>query len=136
MPAVRLLVALGPSGRPVYENVPAEPEDGRWRLVASPGLAMGAAAGDLLDVRDDRSFDVVDRGGNVAVHVSAPPGVDAEVDRLRGTFEELGGWCDGKAWTRDRSTLTVFTIPVRAGFAAIESALAAYRDRVPGGEWY
>ncbi|HEV8556113.1 MAG TPA: DUF4265 domain-containing protein [Actinophytocola sp.] len=136
MPTVRLLVAIGPSGRPVHEDVLAEPEGRRWRLAASPGLAMGAAAGDLLRVHDDNSFEVVERGGNIAVHVSAPSTADAEVDRLKGTLESLGGWCDGKGWTRDRSSLTVFTIPFRAGFAAIESALNAYLGRVPAGEWY
>jgi hypothetical protein len=136
MTTVRLLVQIGRSGRPVHEDVPAEPEGRRWRLLASPGLAMGAAAGDLLEVRDDQSFEVVERGGNVAVHVSAPPGADADVDRLKGEIEGLGGWSDGKGWTRDRSTLTVFTIPFRAGFPAIESTLNTYRKRVPTGEWY
>lgn len=136
MTNVRLLVQLGPSGQPVHEDVPAEQEGGRWRLLASPGLAMGAAAGDLLDVRGDRSFDVVERGGNIAVHVSAPPGKDADVNRLKGTIEGLGGWRDGTGWTRDRSSLTVFTIPFKAGFAAIESVLNAYRADLPAGEWY
>ena len=136
MPTVRLLVQLGPSGRPVHEDVPAEPEGDRWRLLASPGLAMGTAAGDLLEVREDHSFEVVERGGNIAVHVSAPPNADADVDRLKGTIEDLGGWSDGKSWTRDRSTLTVFTIPLKAGFTAIEATLKAYLDHVPRGEWY
>jgi hypothetical protein len=136
MPTVRLLVAIGPSGRPVHEDVLAKPEGPRWRLAASPGLAMGTAAADLLEVRDDGTFDVVERGGNIAVHVSAPPGADAEVDRLKETIESLGGWSDGKGWTRDRSSLTVFTVPFSAGFAAIEAALGAYLKRVPSGEWY
>jgi hypothetical protein len=48
---VRLLVATGPSGRPVVEDVPArELGGGRWQLLGSPGLARGAAAGDTLVV--------------------------------------------------------------------------------------
>ena len=136
MPTVRLLVAFGPSGRPVHEDVPAKPEGRRWRLLASPGLAMGAAAGDVVVVRDDHSFEVIERAGNIAVHVSAPPGAEDEVARLHATIEGLGGWCDGNGSTRNRSTLTVFTIPHQVGFAAIESVLNTYRSRVSDGEWY
>ena len=47
------------------------------------------------------------------------------------------GWSDGVGWTRDKSSsLTVFTIPFRAGFAAIEAAMNRYRSAVPRGEWY
>jgi hypothetical protein len=134
---VRLLVTTGPSGRPVHEDVPARREGERWRLTASPGLAVGAAAGDLLDVEADHSFQVVERGRNVAVHVGAPASDRAALARLRSQLEQLGGWCDGVGWTRDRTnSLSVFTIPVRVGFPAIESALNDYQRDVPGREWY
>lgn len=98
---------------------------------------MGAAAGDLLEVGDDHSFEVVERGGNIAVHVGAPAGAQAQLDRLKGDLERLGGWCDGTGWTRDRdSSLTVFTVPHRAGFTSIEAACNRYQQAAPGGEWY
>ena len=97
----------------------------------------GTAAGDLLDVGPDHSFDVVERGRNVAVHVSAPAAARAPLARLKDRLEQLGGWCDGIGWTRDRSSsLSVFTVPVGAGFPAIEQAMADYRAAVPAGEWY
>jgi len=136
---VRLLVQQGSSGRPVLEEVPAAREGDLWRLTASPGLALGAAAGDLLRVGDDHAFDVLERGRNIAVHVSAPAAGPArtELARLRATLESLGGWCDGVGWTRDRaSSLSVFTVPLAASFARIEAALNAYTKAVPAGEWY
>jgi hypothetical protein len=134
---VRLLVQIGPSGRPVHEDVPAVREGAGWRLSASPGLAMGAAAGDLLRVGPDHSFEVVERGRNIAVHVSAPASAGADLARLKAELESLGGWSDGVGWTRDKSSsLTVFTIPFKAGFASVEAALTRYRSAVPAGEWY
>ena len=34
------------------------------------------------------------------------------------------------------ASLSVFTVPVAAGFPAIEQAMAEYRAAVPAGEWY
>src|SRR5262245_43464150 len=99
---VRLLVETGPSGRPVHEDVPAAREGGDWRLKASPGLAMGTAAGDLLRVGQDHAFDVLERGRNIAVHVSAPATARSELAALKNKLESMGGWCDGVGWTRDR----------------------------------
>lgn len=137
METVRLLVETGPSGRPVHEDVPAAREGDNWRLRASPGLAMGAAAGDLVRVAPDHSFDVLERGRNIAVHVSAPAAARRELDALKSRLESLGGWCDGVGWTRDRaSSLSVFTVPFRAGFGPVEAALGEYARAVPKGEWY
>ncbi|MBE1461641.1 DUF4265 domain-containing protein [Kibdelosporangium phytohabitans] len=137
MTTVRILVEIGLSGQPVHEDVPAVQEGAQWRLTASPGLAMGAAAGDLLRVGPDGSFDVTERGGNIAVHVSAPASARGELNRLRADVEMLGGNCDGVGWTRNRtSSLSVFTLPLAAGFAHIEAAMNRYVSAVPAGEWY
>lgn len=137
MSTVRLLVEIGRSGRPVHEDVPAEQEGDRWRLLASPGLVMGTAAGDLLEVYENRDFDVVERGQNIAIHVTTPAGAAAELDELKARIEAMGGWCDGLGWTRDRTaSLSVFTIPFHVGFEAIEEACDEYEHAVPTGEWY
>ncbi len=65
-----LLVDISPSGEPVYEQVTAEAlADGRFRLLASPGLVLGTAAGDIIEVADDGTPMVVERGGNVATRI-------------------------------------------------------------------
>lgn len=135
---VRLFVAAGPSGRPVFEDVPAQQQSpGVWTLRATPGLATGAAAGDKVKVGADGTFEVLSRAGNVALHVSAPAGEQAALDRLTQQLERIGGWLDGRSWTRDGgSSFSVFTVPVQAGFPSIEGALGEFVAAVPKGEWY
>jgi len=135
---VRLLVEDGPSTRPVYEDVPARATpDGTWILDVSPGLALGTAAGDVVEVGSDGAFRVVIRGGNIAVHVSTPASGNQQRDALTETIGTLGGWLDARGWTRDgANSLSVYTIPVAAGFPAIEQALTAFADETPGGHWY
>jgi Domain of unknown function (DUF4265) len=136
--AVRLLVAPRPSARPVYEDVSARPTaNGGWVLGTSPGLALGAAAGDVVEVDRDGAFRVISRGGNVAVHVGAPAAANSQRDALTEAIRALGGWLDGRGWTRDgASSLSVYTIPVSAGFPAILEVLAAFSSAAPGSEWY
>lgn len=134
---VRLLVATGPSGRPVVEDVPARDlGGGRWRLLGTPGLARGTAAGDTLRVAGDGSFTVTERGGNVAVQVSAPAGAEERLGELTERVKALGGRLDSRGATRDgRFTFSAYTVPVTAGFPAIEAAFQAYARAVPDGEW-
>src|SRR5262249_60130091 len=106
---------IGRWGRPVHEDVPAEQVGSKWRLLASPGLVMGTAAGDLLEVYENRDFEVVERGQSIAVHVTTPANAATELDQLKTKLERMGGWCDGIGWTRDRTrALSGFTIPYHA----------------------
>jgi hypothetical protein len=127
--AVTLLVDISPSGEPVYEQVTAEAlPDGRFRLLASPGLALGTAAGDVIEVADDGTPLVVERGGNLALQVFAP---DVVADALGLLLRPLGGRLDG----RIPDTLSVFTLPGDTGFAKIEHLLDAVVARHPDVEW-
>nr|HEX4318788.1 DUF4265 domain-containing protein [Kofleriaceae bacterium] len=113
---IRLYAGVSPNGRPAYEHVLATPLEGRHhRIEKSPGLVLGIAAGDELDVREDSTFTVVKRAGNVCVQLF----VTDNADRIRATVEagvvRLGGWLDGAA-TRE----LVFTFPLAVGLAAIE----------------
>jgi hypothetical protein len=135
---VRLLAGKGPSGRPVFEAVPAsQTAPDTWTLTASPGMAMGAAAGDVIRVRPDGAFDVLTRAGNIAVHAAGPTAAAEQFDRLVQSVEALGGRLDGRGYTKDStSSMAVFTIPYRAGFTAVEAAFNEYVSNVQGGEWY
>lgn len=101
---------------------------GLHRLVTTPGVALGLAAGDTVTVSKDGAARVVRRGGNVALHLYGPHDVadlvTPEVER------QLLGTMDGRA-----RNLTVYTVPVSLGFAAIESMLDRFvkvhpRDQV------
>lgn len=129
---IEVVAGYRSDGTPVLERLPARRAGpGRYVLTGSPGLAQGAAAGDVVEILDDRSFRVISRGGNLAVQVLGNGFDDAAFDELESAVTALGGWLDGG---HDR--VRVFTIPVSAGFAAVESALDAYVLRGDGAEWY
>ena len=82
-------------------------------------------------MRDNGSFEVVVRGGNLAIQVYAPAFDPEAVDHLAARVGELDGRLDGG---QDR--LRVFTVPVRAGFPAVESLFDDFVARTPEAEWY
>jgi hypothetical protein len=130
--AIRIAAGRNSQGGPVLEEIPAvETAPGRYVLASSPGLAQGAAAGDTIALHDDGTFDVVERGGNLAVQLLARHFDERAVAELVADVEGLGGRLDGG---HDR--LRVFTVPVAAGFGRVEDVFNAYATRHPGAEWY
>jgi len=118
------------SREPVLEEILVTREGReRYRVEASPGLLLGLARGDLIEVDpEERSFVVLEPGGNVAGHVYGPHDVAAQVPEA---VHALGGSLDGR--TKD---LTVFTLPVTVGFPAIESVFADLAPTDERIEWY
>ena len=102
----------------------------RFKVVQSPGLVLGIAAGDVIEVSGDR-FKIVTRGQNVAIQVFAREGLDELEQRLTSSLSKLGGWLDGRA-----ALQLVYTVPVSAGFPAIEQALRQTVAQYKGAEWY
>ncbi len=132
METIQILAATSSSGSPVYEEAVVEDAgEGRFRLMQSPGLALGVAAGDVFELFDDCRYHVVSRGGNVCIQVylkeENPDIAPALMERLG----SLGGRLDGRA-----KGLLVFTVGVSIGFPAIERALRATVDEFPKIEWY
>lgn len=128
---VNLNLGPGPSGRPVFEEVLVEARGrDRYLLVASPGLALGVAAGDEIEVDESGRFRVLTRGGNLCVQVFRKEHID-EVDRFASTrIMQLHGRLDGRS-----AKQVVYTIPVSAGFPAIERILADVMATYPDVEW-
>ena len=70
---VELFVDRTSDGKPFYEEVPVEPiGPDRFRVLASPGLLDGLAAGDVFERRADGRFEVIERSGNLAVQIWYP----------------------------------------------------------------
>ena len=93
---------------------------------------QGVAGGDDIRVlNDDGKFEVVRRGGNLAIQVFANDPVEPLRDELAQQVAKLDGVLDGAI-----EYGLVFTIPVAAGFQAIESVFNAWVDQHPGWEWY
>ncbi|MBX3442483.1 MAG: DUF4265 domain-containing protein [Planctomyces sp.] len=120
-------------GQPLHEPVHAEAiGPGRYRLLYSPGLVQGIAAGDEFRLTDDTgAFEVTRRSGNLAVQVFANEPVAPYVAELAACISRLGGSLDGKI----ERGLT-FSIPVAIGFAAVEDFFTRWADGHEGWEWY
>ncbi|MDP3157922.1 MAG: DUF4265 domain-containing protein [Archangium sp.] len=127
---VLLFAGSRKNGSPVQEEVVLERLGGdRFRVVQSPGLVLGIAAGDVITVDGDRPTVVV-RGGNLCVQIFSIADIariePVATERLRG----LGGYLDGSAEKE-----LVFTLPLTAGWQNIERVLNEVVAQFPGAEW-
>lgn len=109
-------------------------QPGRVRLDATPGLAVGCAAGDVVEVGRQGEFVVIARGGNLGIQVLAPAAAAHDFSPLASRVSELGGYLDGGRDTQ-AGTIRVFTVPVAAGFAAVEDAFESFCRAHPGVTW-
>jgi Domain of unknown function (DUF4265) len=133
-PTVDLRVGEKQSGEAVHEEVPVAPLGSRrYRLLTSPTLALGAAAGDEIEVDAKGVYSVVRRGSNVAVHVEATEELDD--GELVRQVNELGGVLDGRAEAPPNAFIATFTIPVQAGFAAIERVFERFAADNAAASW-
>ena len=129
---VALLAGQKSSGEPVLEQVPAEHLGGsRYRLAATPGLALGCAEADVVSVADDGSFEVEERGGNLGVLFYGPHLCDV-LEPLRMAFKMVGGRTEAP----DDASLVVATVPVSAGFESVERAIRQGLFNSVGVEWF
>ena len=121
------------------DEVLAEPIDQeRYRVLRTPPLTLEIAAGDTIQVTDRSRgrFEVLDRGGNLGVQLflaaagpDAAPAIDVE---LTPAVVGLGGRLDDRVEDR----IVVYTVPVTAGFDAVQTVLNEFVGRHPGAEWY
>jgi hypothetical protein len=128
-----LLLVEMVNGRPVKEPVHVRDlGGGRFGMLYSPGLVQGMAAGDEFRLLDDEGrFEVLSRAGNLAVQIFSEQPVATVRDELVRRVAELRGWLDGAI---ERGL--VFTIPVAAGFAAVEAVFNGWVAEHAGWEWY
>ena len=120
-------------GSPFLEEVLVEELGrGRYRLVKSPGLVPGLAAGDEIELTPagPRDHTTVQRAGNVAVQFISRHDLDTCATTLTPRIERIGGWLDGRA-----ESLLVFTVPVAAGFGKIEEVMRQGMEQFPNSEW-
>ncbi len=104
--------------------------NGQLRIASSPGMVLGLAADDIIeaDIISPDGYKLIKRGRNVAVHVFCEEENRNEIQSsLDITIGQIGGVLDG---TMGKTGLC-YTIPVAAGFTAIEGALS----RVVRDDW-
>ena len=130
---INLVVETNPDGTPFYESVLVEPRGaGRYLVLASPGLLEGFAAGDEIELAPAESsgYRIIKRGGNVCVQFFLGPDPSRPAGELEPQIIALGGRMDGQT-----PGLLVFTIPVSAGFPAIERVFYDAEKRYSGCGW-
>ena len=103
-----------------------------YRVLYSPGLVEGIAAGDSIRV-EGIDFEVIARGGNIAIKVTGgQEGLsDAVVEFLRESLGALGGRLDGRV-----RSAAVWSVPDAAGFGAIEQILGRVCNLEPDVVWW
>jgi hypothetical protein len=130
---ISLRIQDAPDGAARHERLPVvDLGDGRYRLINSPGMVLGAAGGDEIQLGDDGDFEVLTRGGNVAVHVFLDAlDDDGEVRaRLASSLGTLDGYLDG-----DAGSAVVYTVPEIAGVSAIVGILESITADFPAAVW-
>lgn len=133
-------VAVKGSATSGVELVPAQSlGDNNWLLLTSPLYALQLAAGDTIKITDHETgkFEIVARSGNVAIQFYLP---EDETDNANATANvvkkltpeviALAGRLDGQT-----AGLIVFTIPITAGFAAIEKIFDRAASEFSGSQW-
>lgn len=126
---MKVLAGKDSSGDPLFDQVLVDDlGQGRFKIVTTPILVPGVAAGDTVSFgKDGVTFKVLARGNNLAVHFYGGTEVMGDIsERITG----IGGILHGQ-----QGDLAVFTVPVRSGFPVIESALDAICAYHPGVEW-
>ncbi|MET8965125.1 DUF4265 domain-containing protein [Streptomyces sp. NPDC004074] len=121
---VALRAGFATSGKPVFETLPARalgPDT--YELTGSPGMVEGCAAGDLLKIDVDGLFQIERRGPNLCIQAFGEPPFAAEsLEPLISAFAALGGLVETPA---DRRFIVV-TVPVTAGFPAVEAVMETW----------
>jgi hypothetical protein len=120
-------------GQPLKEPVHVEVVGhGIFRLRYSPGFVQGIAAGDEFRLlTDDGAFEVTQRSGNLSVQVFSTVPVAPHKAELAQRVARLGGTLDGAI----ERGLT-FTVPLSAGFPAVEAVFNGWVAEHPQWEWY
>ena len=117
---IELFAGLQPNGQPAVQRISVKVlDDDSCELVRSPAFVKGIASGDLVKLnKEDQSFELIKRAGNLAIRVFARQDIRQLADDLTAQLEKLGAELD-----LETDRLLVYTIHVSCGFSAIENIL-------------
>lgn len=129
---MHVLLRIGErNGKPEFEPIHVDLIEGnRYRVLFSPGLAYGLAAQDEIEPDDEGRYEVVARGGNLAVRVLSSNGVTALEPALTEQVAQIGGRLDGRV----RNGLA-YTIPAKTGRETIGQLFGNLKRETPGVLW-
>ena len=129
---MHVLLRIGEcNGKPDFEPVHVDQIEGeRYRVLFSPGLAYGVAAGDEIKLDQDGRYEVIARGGNFAVRLLCARGVSSIEQELTEQVVNIGGRLDGQV----RNGLA-YTIPAQVGRDVIGQLFAKAKRETPETVW-
>ena len=129
---MHVLLRIGErNGKPEFEPIHVDLLDGnRYRVLFSPGLAYGLAAEDEIELDDDGRYNVVARGGNLAVRVLLSNGTCSIEPLITERVAQISGRLDGQV----RNALA-YTIPAKTGRKVIGQLFSKLERDSPGILW-
>ncbi|GKT02175.1 DUF4265 domain-containing protein [Acidovorax sp. SUPP3434] len=109
---IKILAGHNKNG-PVHEELPAMPlDDGSYRLLASPGLALGLAKNDLISLNEEGKARLLKHGGNFCIQIYLENLDEAKISRITElVHSKLAGSIDGTG-----GGALAFSIPISNGF--------------------
>lgn len=127
---INLPAAKNKFGKTVYEEVLVDDiGDYHYKIIATPGLVLGIAAGDEILFHENKpEFTVVKRGGNIAIQLH---GDNCIVDKYLDELSLLTHHIDGRA-----EDITVLTVSIKFGFIKIQEILNLFCTKHPEISWY
>ncbi|ROR99073.1 uncharacterized protein DUF4265 [Sinobacterium caligoides] len=104
--------------------------DGRVEMLHSPGFVKGAARGDTLKFTKE-GFEVEERAGLVAIQIYLRDDIEKIEPKLSAEIKTMDG-------CRDICTerMLVYSVPVEAGFAAIEGVMKEVAEQYAQLQWF
>ncbi|MDK8180097.1 DUF4265 domain-containing protein [Paenibacillus sp. UMB4589-SE434] len=117
----------------VLEELPAEYlSDQKFKLCASPGLALGLAKGDTIKLHPNGDFELIEHGGNFCVQIYKEQPIKEILEAAEIIVkQELAGSLDGF-----HNGSLAFTAPISNGFHATNHVFNKIRDLLESEYYY
>lgn len=131
---IRVFVGPSSSGHPVFEELLAMSlDESIYRLLSSPGLALGLARDDIIKLDEESGiYSVVSHGGNLCIQMYSDKAMSSCGDELiKLVVNELGGSLDGRT-----AKQLIFSVEYLKGFSNIERIFNSFASSNPGSEWF
>ncbi|WP_442602863.1 DUF4265 domain-containing protein [Paenibacillus sp. KN14-4R] len=117
----------------VLEELPAEYlSDQKFKLCASPGLALGLAKGDTIKLHPNGDFELIKHGGNFCIQIYKEQPIKEKIEAAESIVKrELSGSLDGF-----HNGSIAFTAPISNGFYATNHVFNKIRDLLESEYYY
>lgn len=117
----------------VLEELPAEYLiDQKFKLCASPGLALGLAKGDTIKLLPHGDFELINHGGNFCIQIYKEQPIKEQIEAVESIVKrELSGSLDGF-----HNGSLAFSAPISNGFHATNNVFNQIRDLLESEYYY